>query len=309
MILAAGRGKRLRPLTLKRSKAMLPILGKPMVVRVMKNIQEAGIRDFILVVSSEDAEIITYFAEHLPEYKFAFQKEPLGMAHALNCAAPFIRGDFLLSACDSLLPPDHMAELIRTQRRDDVSAALSLQRVDRSELSRLGVVEIEGSLVTKVVEKPPPSEAPTDIATLPLYVLPPDILDYLDEVPLSSRGEYEIQDAIQMLIQREGGVRGVFTEERLDLTRPEDLLTINCHYLAQGRDAEVAPTALRADTQVIPPVRVEEGITIGENCVIGPYVYLERGSELGPNVNIREAVVLKGAKVAEGTIVKKRVFG
>jgi len=304
VILAAGRGKRLRPLTLKRSKAMLPILGKPMVARVMENIAEAGIREFILVVSSKDEELTSYF-ERCPEVRFAFQEEPLGTAHALNCAAHLIKGDFLLSACDSLVPPNHIAEVIRTHRLNDADAVLSLQRVDRSELSRLSVVEMEENSVIRIVEKPSPAEAPTNIASLPLYVLPPAILNYLDEVPLSPRGEYEIQDAIQMLIDQGKKIKGVFTEERLDLTKPEDLLSINLRYLAQGRDAEIASAALKADTKIIPPVRIEEGITIGEDCTIGPYVYLERGCELGPRVRIREAVVLRGTKVMEGTVRRK----
>ncbi|MEA3459517.1 MAG: sugar phosphate nucleotidyltransferase, partial [Chloroflexota bacterium] len=268
---------------------MLPILGKPIVERVMNALCEGGISDFILVVNPKDEEILEHFAERV---RFAFQGEPLGMAHALRCAAHLIEGDFLLAACDSLVSPAHVAELVRCQSREDVSAALSLRRVDRLEISRLSAVGLKEDLVTRIVEKPSPDETPSGIASLPLYVLPSTILNYLDEVPLSPRGEYELQDAIQMLIEREGGVRGVFTTWRLDLTRPEDLLAINRYYLAQGLDAEVVPSALGVDTEVIPPVRIEEGVSMGKNCVIGPYVYLESGSRLGSGVRVEEAVVL-----------------
>jgi len=283
---------------------MLPILGKPIVERVMDVLRRGGIDDFILVVNPKDEAILEHFAERV---RFAFQEEPLGMAHALRCAVPLIEGDFLLAACDSLVSPAHVAELIRCQSREDVSATMSLRRVARLEIERLSAVELEGGFVTRIVEKPSLDGAPSGIASLPLYALPPRILDYLGEVPLSPRGEYELQDAIQMLIERKGSVRGVFTTWRLDLTRPEDLLAISRYYLAQGLDAEVVPSALGVDTEVVPPVRIEEGVSMGRNCVIGPYVYLESGSRLGSGVRVEEAVVLRGAKIVKGTVVKKQV--
>jgi len=306
VILAAGRGKRLRPLTLARSKAMLPIMGKPIVERVMDVLREGGVGDFILVVNPKDREILDRFAGRV---RFAFQEEPLGMAHALHCAAHLVEGDFLLAACDSLVSPAHVAELIRCQSRADVSAALSLQRVDRSQIGRLSAVELEGDLVTRIVEKPSPDEAPSEVASLPLYALPSRILDYLDRVPLSPRGEYEIQDAIQMLIEREGGVRGVFAAWRLDLTTVEDLLAINLRYLAEGRDLrQPHPSQMGAGTRIIPPVRIEEGVAIGERCLVGPHVYMERGSRLGSGVTLREAVVLRGAVMERGTAMHRVIY-
>ncbi|MFQ6058043.1 MAG: sugar phosphate nucleotidyltransferase [Anaerolineae bacterium] len=308
MILAAGKGSRLHPITTKRSKAMLPILGRPIVERVMETLWINGVREFILVVSRVDSEIVRYFQEESPleaDIQFVVQEERLGMADALKYAVPFIRGPFILSACDNLVSTEHVAELMACHQTDrEINAVLSLMRIDRSLLGRMGIVEMDGQWVTRIVEKPAPEEAPTDIASLPLYVFTPRILDYLPQVKLSPRGEYELQDAIQMLIQREGRVRGVFTNSRLQLTGPRDLLVINRHYLVNGHDRpQLAPYTVGKNTHLITPLRIEEGTTIGEDCVIGPRVYIERDCRIGHGVTIKDAVVLRGSVVEAGAMV------
>jgi dTDP-glucose pyrophosphorylase len=210
---------------------MLPILGQPIVERVMETIHANGIKDFILVVSPDDQDIVKYFNEESElevNIAFAVQEERLGMANALQCAAPFIHQDFVLSACDNLASVEHVAELIKRQQKDEaIYATLSLTRIDPSSASKTGIVEMVDGRVTHIVEKPRPEEAPSNIASLPLYVFTPRILDHLPQVPLSPRGEYELQDAVQMLIEADGGVQGVFLENRLTLTGPDDLLVIN----------------------------------------------------------------------------------
>ncbi|MFQ5858328.1 MAG: sugar phosphate nucleotidyltransferase, partial [Anaerolineae bacterium] len=204
VILAAGKGSRLHPITTRRSKAMLPILGQPIVERVMEGLWDNGVDTFILVVSPDDADIVGYFTQESPladHVTFVEQRERLGMAHALQQAAPHIQGPFVLSACDNLVPRDHIAELISSHHADPSrQATLSLMHVPPALIGRTGIVALDGGWVTRIVEKPELHQAPSDVASLPLYVFKPRILDYLHDVPLSPRGEYELQDAIQMLI-------------------------------------------------------------------------------------------------------------
>lgn len=308
VILAAGKGSRLHPITTKRSKAMLPILGKPIVERVLESIQESGVQDFILVVSHDDREIRHYFEEECQldvGIRFVIQEERLGMANALACAAPFIKEDFVLSSCDNLVAPSHVGDLIHAWQVDGpMEGLISLRRVDRSEVSKLGIVELNGKRVVRIVEKPRPEEAPSDIASLPLYIFTPRILEYLPRVPLSERGEYELQDAIQMLIDDGYEVRGLFTEGRLTLTGPEDLLAINRHYLVEGHDRpQLAPFTVGPNTHLITPLRIEEGTIIGSDCVIGPRVYIERDCRIGNGVTIKDAVLLRGSIVGDHAMV------
>jgi NDP-sugar pyrophosphorylase family protein len=313
VILAAGKGSRLHPITIKRSKAMLPILGKPIVERVMETLHANGIKDFILVVSRDDRDIVKYFNEESElevNINFVVQEERLGMANALQRAAPFIHQDFVLSACDNLAPVQHVAELIERQQADEtIHATLSLMRIDPSSVSKTGIVEMVDGRVTHIVEKPHPEEAPSDIASLPLYVFTPRVLDYLPQVPLSPRGEYELQDAIQMLIEADVGVQGVFfVEGRLTLTGPDDLLVINRHYLLNGYDRpQLAPFTVGNNTHLITPLRIEQGTVIGEGCVIGPRVYIERDCRIGSNVTIKDAVVLRESAIEDGAMIVGQV--
>jgi len=310
VILAAGRGKRLGPLTRGRSKAMLPVLGRPMVGRVMDTLLAAGIRDFVVVVRPDDAEIEVFLdlvREAGATVQTVVQEEPLGAAHALAQAAPFIQEDFVLSSCDNLVPVEHIQALMEHLRGADTTAVLSLMRLSPEQLARSSSVVLRDGLVTHIVEKPPPGEAPSDVGAIMVYAFTPRILDYLSRVGLSPRGEYELPDAIQMLMSWDGGVRGVFLERRLTLTTPEDFLGINLEYLRREEAGRVAPEMIEEDTQIVPPVWIEAGSTIGPQCVIGPLVYVERGARIGRGVTLREAVVLRDGEVPAGAIVVGRV--
>lgn len=313
VILAAGQGSRLQPITLTRSKAMVPILGKPIVERAMEDLAANGIHDFILVVSPDDRYITRYFgreSEIEAEIRFVYQQERRGMANALQCAAPLITDDFILSACDNLISAEHVGQMLQTwQTSPRPNAVLTLMPVESERLGSVGIVEMNGPWVTRIVEKPSPEEAPSNISSLPLYCFSKHILEYLPQVPLSPRGEYELQDAIQMLIQRDGQVRGVMVYHRLTLTSPADLLAINCHYLLNGNDRpQLAPYTVGPNTQLITPLRIERGTVIGRDCTIGPNAYIERDCHIGDGVTIKNAVILRESVVSEGAIVEDQVL-
>jgi NDP-sugar pyrophosphorylase family protein len=305
VILAAGKGSRLNPITLNRTKAMVPILGRPIVERVMETMAQNGVHEFIMVISREDGEVGTYFKEHSRldvDIKFLVQTERLGMANALTLAAPYISGPFILSACDNLTPPEHVHALLASHQSNGHQATLSLMDIDPAIASRTGVVDIaDDGQIRRIVEKPAPGEAPSNIASLPLYVFSPQLLTYLPEVKPSSRGEYELQDAIQMLIERDGQVFGVHTTSRLQLTNAADLLALNRHYLTTGGDTpQLAPRSVGQHTHLITPLRIEKGTTIGAGCVIGPRVYIERDVTIGADVLIKDAVVLRNTVIEDG---------
>ncbi|HSR32337.1 MAG TPA: NDP-sugar synthase [Anaerolineae bacterium] len=313
IILAAGWGQRLQPITLTRSKAMAPILGKPIVERVMEDLVANGIEEFVVVASPEDSEIAPYFQREskLPaDVRFVYQEKRLGTAHALQCAAPLIRGDFVLSACDNLVSSEQVARLLAASKgSNQPNAVLTLMPVEPEQVSKGAVVDMEGPWVTRIVEKPTPEEALSNIYSLPIYSFSPIILDYLPQVPRSPRGEHEVQDAIQMLIEREGRVSGVIIPSRLNLTNPEDLLTINRYYLENvAPPIHFEPRTLGLNTHLIPPLHVDSDTVIGRNCTIGPMVYVERGCQIGDGVKIQNAVILRNSIVPDGAIVEDQVF-
>jgi dTDP-glucose pyrophosphorylase len=219
VILAAGSGSRLHPLTLTRTKAMLPIMGKPMIGRVMETVARCGIRDFIVVASPHDRELIHYLEQQQVEsVRLVYQSPARGAADALLHAAALIEGDFLLSACDNLVPlPDLQAMLDCWHSGVAPKGLLALLRIPTQEISSCGIVEMDGDWVVRIVEKPALADAPSNIASLPLYCFRQNLLEFLPRVQPSPRGELELQDAIQMLIDELGGVRGINMQSRMVL--------------------------------------------------------------------------------------------
>ncbi len=315
VILAAGKGKRLQPVTPARTKAMAPVAGKPIVARVLDLLVQNGIQEIILLISPDDSEIVPYFAQHTPPnvtITFVVQQERLGMAHALGLIAPYLRGDFMMSACDNLVPPAHIAALLATHHTRQANATLSLMEIDIAYSASTGIVEwqdVHEGLVRRIIEKPTPAEAPSNVSSLPLYVFSARLLDYLPQVHPSPRGEYELQDAIQLLIDHSGRVTGVLTDVRWQLTNVDDLLELNRHYLSiEPASAQIQITDIGPDTCIIPPVRIDVGCVIGNHSVIGPHVYLEADCVVAEGVHLTNAIVLRNSVIPSGTTVGDTVF-
>lgn len=333
VVLAAGRGTRLGPLTTQRSKAMLPVVGQPLVGRVLERLLAAGLRRFVVVGGPDDQELAGYVTQssailpaaqplaphargggseipplHPPSY--VVQPERRGTAHALSCAAPLIDGPFLLGSCDNLVASDFVAAMMAHLEQTGADGVLALLHMPPERLQHSAAVELTtGGRVRRIVEKPPPGSTKSDVASIALYAFRPRLLDYLD-VPLSPRGEQELQSAVQALIDAGGDVRGLLTPGRRTVTRPADLLALNLHYLDRGIGAEVQ-VSLPLDATLTPPLRVEAGVTVagGAGCAIGPRVYLEAGCRVGRGAVLRDAMVLRGSTVPDGTEVVGTVWG
>jgi len=315
VVLAAGRGKRLHPLTDRRSKGMLPVVGKPMIERVLDMAAQGGADRFVVVVHPEDGALMEHLGRCSGEdrLRWAYQARRWGMAHALECAVPLIREDggaeFLLASCDNLYPDGHVAALVHGRREADLDATLTLLRVRPEQIPTLAVVALQGDRVTDLVEKPRPEEAPSDWGVPALYALSTRVLDYLPQVPVSVRGERDFPDALRLLIAAGGRVGGVPVPWRLTLTNPADLLALNRHILRRDPTRVTVPVGLPADVEVLPPVDIEAGVSLGSGCRIGPEVYLEAGAGIGAGAVVRRAVVLQDGRVPAGTVVADGVVG
>lgn len=314
VILAAGKGTRLQPLTLTRTKAMVPVAGKPLVQRVLETILPVGITELVLVVSPEDQEIRACFSACIGldgPVHFVEQPVRLGMANALSLAAPYIHGPFILSACDNLTSTTHIADLVAAHRARKAVATLSLMPVDLEQVSKTGVVVWDGMFVRRIVEKPRPEETPSTISSLPLYVFEPDLLDDLPYVQPSPRGEYELQDAIQRLIDRSGRVTGVLIPHREQVTNAADLLALNLRYLdsAPERCSVDENAQMGPGVTLRPPLRIDAGVQVGAGAVIGPWVYLEAGCRIGAGAEVRDALVLRKAVIGEGVFIEGQAVG
>jgi NDP-sugar pyrophosphorylase family protein len=309
VFLAAGMGKRLQPVTAKRSKAMAPALGRPLIERALMPFAENGVRDFIFVISADDTEIRPYFDELTDpdiSVQFVVQHERLGMAHALGLAAPLVNDRFVLSSCDSLVGRLHVRELLAAAEGAD--GTLSLLEVEPALLSRSAVVELDGNRVRRIVEKPTPETAPSLTASLPHYVFSLRMLQLLAGVQPSPRGEYELQDAIQSLIDEGGSVIGVRAAERFQVSTPDDLLRLTQRLFAEEPEyRQIDSARIGNGTSLVGSVHVERGAAIGDHCEIGPRVVLESGCRIGDGAVIRRSIVLREARVGDGETIENRV--
>ena len=302
VILAAGKGTRIKTLSKRRSKAMLPILGKPVIERSIEHLASNGLTDFIIVITPHDRITPRYFQQDCGlnlDIRFVYQSSPLGTADALSCAIPLIEGDFFLAACDNLTSPDHIAHMLRLWNANlELNGLLTLLQVEQDEVSKTGIVTLDGNEILGITEKPSREEAGSNIASIPLYCFSREILEFTNQVPLSRRGEYEIQSAIQTLVEQRGKVEGIFVENRISITSPADLLAANQQYLLSGfENPQIQPQDVGRGTHLVSPLYIERGVRIGDDCVIGPNVYIECDCHIGDNVKIKDSVVLKETSI------------
>lgn len=319
VILAAGRGSRLGPLTIRRSKAMMPVAGTPMVGRVLTMLVEGGVDRVVVVVHPDDRELIDYLRQppRAARIRLAHQRQRLGMAHAVACASPVIRPmdvlDFVLASCDNLYPEGHVAALVEHRREQKLDAALTFLQASRQETAASATPNLHEGLVTGIIEKPDPAEIPSygsegSALSIPsLYALSVGVLDYVDRVKPSDRGELEFPDALNLLIADGGRVGGRQVSSRMTLTNPRDLVKINRRFLRREPSCAVVEGEVADDATIVPPVRIDAGAVAASGCRIGPEAYLEGGCRVNRNAVVRRAVVLRDGSVGAGDLVEESV--
>jgi NDP-sugar pyrophosphorylase family protein len=320
VILAAGLGTRLGRLTADRSKAMMPIVGKPTITRVMDMLAAEGAERFIVVAHPRDRQLVEALehSSRAARVRLAYQERRLGMVDALESAAPLIREDntqeFLLASCDNFYPRGHIARLIAHRRSRGLDAVLTVKWGSREEATSSAVIVMRDELVQDIIEKPLPEQIPShekdsEALTAPsLYSLSHRILDYLPKVKLSSRGEREFPSACRLLIADGGKVGTQVVEERMTLTHPNDLLAINRHFLQTTLGRAVIRADIPADVSVVAPALIEAGAQVGHGCEIGPEAYLETGSRVHEGTIIRRTIVLRDASVGPHQLIDESVI-
>ncbi len=243
IIMAAGKGKRLRPITEWVPKPLLPIGGQPIIGTLLANLRTAGITD-VLVIAGHLADKMRRFLGDGSAYgvrlTYREQKERLGTAHAVMQALDFINGETMVLAGDTAFGPNHVGGLVEFHRRTGADLSISLRRVPVERLAATSSVSFvpdetvppeQGGRITHIVEKPAPGTAPSDVAGAPLHIYPPSLPDYLPRVELSSRGEYELTDVVTMMIADGLRVMGKIEPLAPNLTDQRDILRLNFDYL------------------------------------------------------------------------------
>lgn len=203
VVLAAGEGSRLRPLTASRPKPMLPVAGKPLLEHALDQLVDLGATALVVVVGYCGEVIVDYFGESYRgvSIRYAEQTEQKGMAHALLCAEPYVDGAFLLADGDSVIRAD-LAGCLERQQRPDVDGTLLVQEVTAEAARSKALCETtdDGDLVA-LVNKPDNPPSPCRVASS-FHSFPLTIFDACRDVRRSSRGEFELSAAMNLLVER-----------------------------------------------------------------------------------------------------------
>lgn len=307
VILAAGRGSRFQTITKDVSKAMLPVLGKPIMVRVMDRCLEAGIKRFVVVIGEQEGGLASYLSHSWyphTEVKYVVQIAPTGSSDALALAAKQIEDDFLVLAADTLPLPDHIPALIKRFSDSQADMVISVTSALQEELQLCAEATVEGEWVTRIVEKPENPQG-NQLAFM-AYAAKMSFLSHVSKVPFSKRGEKELVSAIQSLIEAGGKVTFQSTSQRYHFLKEADLYRISRAYLDEGRDAHIL-SELPGSVTIIPPVRIDPGVVVGQKAKIGPYVYLETGSSIGEGATVTESLVLRNSVIPKGEVCKRQI--
>jgi len=223
VVLAAGEGTRLRPLTEDKPKGMVEIDGKPILTHCFEQLVELGAEELVVVVGYRKENIIEHYGDEFEGVPITYthQREQKGLAHALLKVEEYIDDHFMLMLGDNIFQAN-LEDVVRRQQEDRADAAFLVEEVDWDEASRYGVCDTNKyGEITDVVEKP--EDPPSNLVMTGFYTFTPAIFHACHLVQPSNRGEYEISEAIDLLIQSGRTIDAIGLEGwRIDVGYPED---------------------------------------------------------------------------------------
>lgn len=304
-LLAAGKGNRLRPATDSIPKPLLPIACSTLLEHNL--LQLSGFQEIYVVVSYRK-ELFHWLSE-MYGVKLVDQGEPLGTGHAVLKLADHVEEEFLLIYSDVYLPPGFLEVLLsESDKYDHLVAVAPVERP-----WEFGVVELKGRLLKRIVEKPRKGEEPSKLVIAGAFVLSTSIFDLLREIGPSPRGEIELTSAITEAASRGERVGVVEVNPWVDAGRREDFLIaqemllkdmiVGSRKLPMGFKAEgsliVGSNAEISDSKLEGPCCLNAEV---EGSLIGPNVYLQRGSEVSNSV-VRSSVVMEGSLIESSEVL------
>ncbi|TGC10577.1 bifunctional sugar-1-phosphate nucleotidylyltransferase/acetyltransferase [Methanolobus halotolerans] len=326
IVLAAGEGRRCRPLTLTRSKVMLPVANKPILEHVINALAKNDVKDIILIVGYEKERIMDYFEDGIDfgvKIHYIEQKAQIGTAHAILQARKEISTDdqaFLVVNGDNIIEPETISDLIKGANGDATILACKKENV-----TGYGVIVAEGQRVKKIVEKP--QSMVSHLINTGIYLFKPQIFDLIERTPLSTFGEYAITDTLQIMIDE--GMEVMMTNtysDWLDAAFSWDLLKANPIVLGEFetdiKDGTVEEGAIiKGSVSIGKNTTVRSGcyivgpVMIGDNCDIGPNTVILPSTSVGNNVSIasftsiQNSIIMNDARISTHSTISNSIIG
>ncbi len=315
LILSGGKGTRLYPLTYTRAKQLIPVANKPVLIRVIEAIREAGVREIGIVVGQTAAEIRDALGdggEWGVELHYIVQDSPDGLAHAVKISRDFLDDSSFVMFLGDNVVQGGISPLIKDFADNQWNCQIVLKRVDNP--SAYGVAELrpDGG-IERLIEKPP--TPPSDLALVGIYMFDQHIFEAVAAIQPSPRGEYEITDAIQWLIDHGYTVFPHIHEGWwIDTGKPTDMLEANSHVLEEICPTIAATAEIDSDSIIDSRVTVQEDArivnsivrgptilgkgTVIENSFIGPFTSIYHHCEIR-NCQIERSIILENSRVID----------
>lgn len=306
IVLAAGEGSRMRPLTSSTPKVMLPVCGRPFLEHIILRAAKAGIDEVVLVVGYGQDSVRSYFLDGRPlglKIEYAVQDQQLGTGHALMAAEELAQDKFLVLNGDVLPDVESLQTVVGA---GDMAVATKKVPDPR----RYGVFLMQGGHLKSVVEKS--QNPPSDMANAGIYLLTRSVFDALSSAPISERGEYELTDGLNALASREM-ILVKEIKDWIEIGRPWDILEVNALLmkdLKSKNDGEVEDgvtlkgnVSIGKGTKVRSGAYIEGPVIIGKDCDIGPNCYIRPRTCLGDRVRVGNAVEVKNSTIMNDTKV------
>jgi len=297
LVLAGGTGTRLRPLTYTTAKQLVPVANKPILWYALDSLVSAGIRDIGIIISPETGAAIE---ESVSRWKtadikttFIWQAQPLGLAHAVKTAQPYLQDSaFVMYLGDNLIQSE-LLPMVENFRNSPADAHILLKAVENPKAFGVAELNAQGQVV-RLEEKPPNPQS--DLALVGVYFFTPEVFEAIGKISPSARGELEITDALQMMITMGKVIEShIIQGWWLDTGKKDDLLQANrsvldafCTSNIQAQVdtqsqikgcVEIGTGTLVKNSQITGPVRIDKNCLI-ENAVIGPYTSIAQGSKI-----------------------------
>ncbi|MGE5596210.1 MAG: glucose-1-phosphate thymidylyltransferase [Hyphomicrobiales bacterium] len=311
LVLAGGKGSRLRPFTYSGAKQLVPIANVPVLHFPVRQLVEAGITDIAIIVGETEPQIREAMGDGSrfgARFTYIRQEAPLGIAHAVLAARPHLGDEpFVLYLGDNVLMGG-IAGFAHAFEASDAAAGIILKEV--ADPRAFGVAEIAGGRLLRMVEKP--ADPPSNLAVIGVYAFRAPVFEVIERQVPSARGELEIADAINGLLERGLRVDTAITGEYwIDTGKMEDILDAN-RVILESLAPPVAPplpgceasgplfveAGAVVDSCVLEgPVAIAAGAVVS-NCRIGPHVAIGPRCKLR-NVALRNSIVMEQAELAD----------
>ena len=304
VVLAAGEGKRMRPLTAKRPKVMLPLANRPMMEHLVLATRDAGITDFIFVVGYGEREIRKHFgdgSEFGINVSYIPQRHQYGTADAVRSVRDLVNGPFLLLNGDMILKSADIADFCQCK-----IPCMGISTTDHP--GDYGVVLVDGDRIISLEEKL--KQPKSNLINAGAYLFSKDIFDRADNVRPSARGELELTDALTGLIaeRKLGAYRFSYW---MDVGHPWDMLDANATLMDQipGGNAGTieegvtlhGPVIVGEGSIIRAGTYIEGPCIIGKNCRIGPHAYIRGSTGIGDDCHIGHCTEIKNSIIMAGT--------